>query len=1051
MSATLTIAPRAHASAKSPQLSVKPGEPIFTLDELIKHRAIEMGDSPLIGYPNESLLDFEEHSARAVDRYADAAVDKLQQLGLPPVDPTAAKPPVIGILAQSGLHVIITIIALSRLGYTVFLISTRLASPAIDQLLGLTGCNTILTTPNFHATLAEIPKEKQLALIPLLSHSDYYGKEAPVFMRTYDPEDESKKIAVILHSSGSTGMPKPIYLSHRSCIGAFAVNMNMRALLTSPLFHSNGFYEVFRSIYSKKPIYIANYALPLTRQSLISMIEHVKPELLHCVPYVLKLLAESDQGIRALASVSLVLFAGSSCPDDLGDLLVNRGVNLVANYGTTEIGRVMNSVRPPGDKYWNYLRVLPPARPYVLMDEIAPGLYECVALDGLASKSTVNSDNPPGSFRTRDIFTPHDTEPGLWKYVCRLDDRFTLINGEKVLPISIEGRIRQEECVKEAVVFGEGKSYPGVLVIRADSVSHLSDEEFLDAVWPAVEAANSKAETFSRIPRELVVVLPADAAYPKTDKGTFIRVPTYKKFEREIQSAYDNFENEKGGTLSLSGQELEEYLLGRLKERFGIDLSVETDFFASGVDSLQSIQMWNLIKRELDLGGNQSKLSQNVLYETRNIQGLARHLEALRVGEELTTDELEKMHELIRAYSSFDRHVPGTAPRPEKEVALLTGATGGLGAHLLAQLVSRPSVSSVWAMVRAPSDTAALERVSSSLKSRGLHLSPEERGKVVALACDLSRPDFGLSPSRLEELRQKLTLVIHSAWAVNFNIPVQSFETQHIKGTHNLIQLCLEVQTPGPARFFFCSSVSAAGGTPRPGTVPEKPVADPAHAQSTGYGRSKYVAEHIVRNARLAAGADARVLRIGQLIGDTKIGEWNPTEGVPMMIQTAVTLGALPMLDEEMTWLSVDYAARAIVELAGVGGNEPINHLSHRTTDPDLVYHVLNPQRFHWTKDMLPSLAKAGLRFDSLPTDQWMERLRNSDRDPSKNPPIKLLGWFEGKYGRGKPSAQSGGLVYSTVETRRDCETLRNVPDVTDVDFVQRMLSALKKHWSNTA
>ncbi len=157
----------------------------------------------------------------------------------------------------------------------------------------------------------------------------------------------------------------------------------------------------------------------------------------------------------------------------------------------------MNSARPPGDRYWNYLRLLAPARPFVLMDEVAPGLYECVALDGLKSKSTVNSDDPPGSFRTRDLFAPHATEPGLWKYVCRLDDRFTLINGEKVLPISIEGRIRQEMCVKEAVVFGEGKSYPGALIFRADEAAHMSDKEFLEAVWPAVEAANSRAETFS--------------------------------------------------------------------------------------------------------------------------------------------------------------------------------------------------------------------------------------------------------------------------------------------------------------------------------------------------------------------------------------------------------------------------------------------------------------------------------------------------------------------------------------------------------------------------
>ncbi|KAI0471149.1 hypothetical protein F4859DRAFT_505065 [Xylaria cf. heliscus] len=1046
MPTTLTIAPGGRAPAEISQPLMDPSRPILTLDELIRSRASEMGDSPLIGYPNHSLLDFEEHSARSVDRYVDAAVDKLQQLGLPPVDPSREKPPVVGILCQSGLHVIVTIIALSRLGYTVFLISTRLASPALDRLIELTECTAILTTPNFHATLAGVSKERQPTLVPILSHSDYYRKDAPAFLRLCDSEYESKKIAVILHSSGSTGLPKPIWLSHKSCIGAFAVNMNMRSLITSPLFHSHGFYEVFRSIYSRKPIYLANYSLPLTRQSLLKMLEHVKPELFHCVPYVVKLLAESDAGIQALANVNMVLFAGSSCPDDLGDLLVSRGVNLVANYGATETGRLMNSARPPSDRYWNYLRLLAPARPFVLMDEIAPGLYECVALDGLKSKSTVNSDNPPGSFRTRDLFTPHATEPGLWKYACRLDDRFTLINGEKVLPISIEGRIRQEERVKEAVVFGEGKSYPGALIFRADAAAHMSDEEFLEAVWPAVEEANSRAETFSRIPKELVVVLPANTTFPQTDKGTFIRVPTYRQFEQEIESAYERFENEKGGTLSLSGQQLEDFLLSKLGDRHGVELSAEDDFFASGVDSLQCIQMWNLIKRELDLGGNGPRLSQNVLYETGNIRALARHLERLRSGDEFSTDELGKMQDLVDKYSSFEPHVGGDAPRPDKDVVLLTGVTGGLGAHLLAQLVSRANVSSVWAMVRAPTDTAASDRVFSSLKARGIELSPGESSKVVPLACDLSRSDFGLSPSRLAALTRILTLVIHSAWAVNFNIPVQSFENQHIRAVHNLIQQCLRVKTPDPARFFFCSSVSAAGGTPRPGTVVEGPVMDPAYAQNTGYARSKYVAEHITRNAMRNAHAPAQVLRIGQLIGDTMVGEWNATEGVPMMIQTAVTLGALPMLDEEMTWLPVDYAATAITDLAGIAENGKPTNLG---LGSDIVYHILNPHRFHWTRDMLPSLAKAGLKFETLPTDQWMERLRSSDRDPAKNPPIKLLEWFESKYGHGKSTTQSGGLVYLTDETRKNSETLRNVPDVTEVGFVQMMLDRLRKHWAN--
>jgi hypothetical protein len=39
----------------------------------------------MFGAPKQSTVDFEEHSARAMDKYIDAAVVKLQELGLHPV------------------------------------------------------------------------------------------------------------------------------------------------------------------------------------------------------------------------------------------------------------------------------------------------------------------------------------------------------------------------------------------------------------------------------------------------------------------------------------------------------------------------------------------------------------------------------------------------------------------------------------------------------------------------------------------------------------------------------------------------------------------------------------------------------------------------------------------------------------------------------------------------------------------------------------------------------------------------------------------------------
>ncbi|KAG9185968.1 hypothetical protein G6011_02524 [Alternaria panax] len=1021
---------------------------IYTIDELIKRRASEFGDLPLLCFPKEGLTDYEEHSAQAIDRYVDAAVDALQRRGLEPADSLLAQAPTIAILAPSSLQFIITLLGLNRLGYAALLLSPRLASPAILSLLEQAECNTILTTAQFHDALVQVRNQKSITMLDMLEHHDYYKVDAPVFSRTYDPACENPKRAVIIHSSGSTGLPKPIYLTHRSCIATFALNLDRKALMTQPLFHSFGFYETFRSIYSGKPMYYVNYNYPITKQNLLATIEHVKPDLLFCVPYVLKLLADSDQGLKALADIDLIMYGGSACPDDLGDKLVKHGVNVCANYGATETGRVMTSVRPPGDDAWNYLRILPQVQQYLLMDEIAPSIFECVALDGLKSKSTINSDDPPNSFRTRDLFAKHPTKPNHWKYVSRLDDRLTLVNGEKVLPIPIEGRIRQEALVQEAIVFGDGKTVPGILIIKADAAANMDDEEFLQHIWPAVEDANSRAESFSRIPRDLIVVLPSGTQYATTDKSTFIRAQVYEQFKQQIQDAYDKFENDTSGSVALPLPELEAYLFRRFREELGVELkSPESDFFACGVDSLQCLRMWSLIKKEIDLGGKQAEVGQNLLYETGNIAALARYLHGLRTGETEDVQGHEQiMNDLITRYSVV---APATRPAPVRHIVVLTGVTGGLGAHLLAQLIGNPEVSEVWALVRASSDLAALERTLKSLSARGLSPTQEQLQKVIAVPSDLSKPDFGLGKDRFDQLRWKVTLVIHSAWAVNFNISVQSFEKEHIAAVQNLINLC-QASFPGDkARFFFCSSVSSAAGTPRPGTVPEGPVANISHVQKTGYARSKYVAENIVLNAAKQAGADARVLRIGQLVGDSRVGQWNTTEGIPLMIQTAVTLGALPALDEEMSWLPVDHAARIILDCCDVA-TTPFDSDSRdiiEISPPDLVYHVLNPTRFHWTRDMLPALASAGFKFETLPTDEWMQRLRESEQDPQKNPPIKLLDWFESKYGHGANTKNKGVLVYQTEKTRAKSESMRRIPSVTTVEYIRKVINRLQEEW----
>ncbi len=203
-------------------------------------------------------------------------------------------------------------------------------------------------------------------------------------------------------------------------------------------------------------------------------------------------------------------------------------------------------------------------------------------------------------------------------------------------------------------------------------------------------------------------------------------------------------------------------------------------------------------------------------------------------------------------------------------------------------------------MVRASSPAAAQARVLSTLSAKGITTALDARqlDKISCLPADLSLPTLGLDEGTAGGMRDALTAVLHTAWAVNFNLGVRSFEPHHIRGTYNLLNFCLATRTVHPARLFFCSSLSAAAGTPAPATVAEAHIEDLAHAQAMGYARSKLVAEHVVRAAGEKTGMRARVLRLGQIVGDTAHGMWNPTEAIPLMVRSANTVGALPALDE---------------------------------------------------------------------------------------------------------------------------------------------------------
>lgn len=156
-----------------------------------------------------------------------------------------------------------------------------------------------------------------------------------------------------------------------------------------------------------------------------------------------------------------------------------------------------------------------------------------------------------------------------------------------------------------------------------------------------------------------------------------------------------------------------------------------------------------------------------------------------------------------------------------------------------------------------------------------------------------------------------LTVIIHNAWKLDFNLGLGSFES-HVRGTRHLIDLAATGPHASEIRFVFTSSVTSAQGWDRDrGAVPEEIEEDTGIAVGAGYGESKYVAERVSgtslspswecpsETAQILASSGLQVtcLRIGQISGGSPMGAWSTTDWFPILVKSSLSLGAFPTAD----------------------------------------------------------------------------------------------------------------------------------------------------------
>lgn len=892
--------------------------------------------------------------------------------------------------------------------------------------------------------------------------------EVPYFPYNKTFEEGEWEPFAVFHTSGSTGLPKPIIVRQgmvaigdalktfpmwdggRIATHALARD-SKRMLLPAPLFHFGGVIGVVTaSFYEGCPVVLPTPDRPITSDLIIECLDRADVDSVSLPPGLIEELSQSKEGIEALTKMHCVSFTGSNLARECGNRLIEHGVRLLSVMGSTEWAP-LPLYENPNPALWQYFRFHTEAMGCEFRKwDFEEGVYEMVIV---RKKENQNHPGYQGVFytfpnlnewSTNDLYRPHPALPDYWIYHGRTDNIIIFSNAEKLNPVTIEEIICGHPELKAALVVGSQRFQAGLVVEpHAHPDTEAGERALLDRVWPWVERANIETVQHGRISRDMVALSNPEKPFLRASQGYVQRALTIKLYEEEIHKMYEtsSANSDDAPTLNLESQkDLIQSIVKTLQKHLAANqLEIDVDFFAAGIDSLGVINAAKILRAGLVKVGynvDAEVISPRIIYTNSTPRRLATHIFNTVVKGESGTQhsdeqQLESMHALHYKHTqNLLKAIPNRSnPRNENQVIILTGSTGSLGSYLLDLLGCNPRVAKVICLNRAADGGRAQQF--RSLTDRGLHVGILHT-KADFFHADLSKPDLGLRPDVYVRLQAEVDRVVCNAWPVNFNLPIESFDP-FVGGVRYICNFAATAARRVGVTFISSVATAQNWHVKERGSekVPETRLEDMS-LPSGGYGRSKMVGSLIIEDAAAQDAGDFpyTIIRVGQISGPlTEHGMWNRQEWLPSIIASSLYLGALPSslgAVNRIDWTPVEAMAKLVLEAAG------ISRVVAVADEFNGYYHGVNPHESQW-----PTLAVAVQEFygdrirELVPFSEWCDRLERSQTDGeaslARNPGVKLIDLYRNL----AAGTGSKPVVYDMVKTAERCPVVREIAAIT--------------------
>jgi thioester reductase-like protein len=930
-------------------------------------------------------------------------------------------------------------------------------------LLESTSCRTVLypreKAPDEFATAAIDRDDVRALELPTISEL-----MAPELIdsfpwnRIYD--EVADEAFLMLHTSGSTGNPKPVPIKHSSLASVDAQQLlpdigdryvaskewaNRRVYTALPPFHAAGWNFFAFSIFQRTELLFGPCGAPPSVSTVETVLKHDLAQAGVMAPSLLTEVAAEDAVLEIMTRWSSVTYGGGPLPTSTGHLLQSK-LKVLQVLGSSETQNLPELLSISEDD-WPYLNFHPNLG--LEFRERMEGLHELVFVrrpEFLKHQGAFCTFPELDEYATKDLYEEHPHKPGFWKYRGRLDDIIVLSNGEKFNPRSAECKIANDSGIKAALIVGAGREQPALLVEPATS-GHL-DDKTRDSLISRALCANEELPAYAQIHPTHIEILEAPDTFLQSSKGEIRRAATIDAFKDRIEALYlaagastvASCELDLSNAYTLS-ESLVAIISGELLR--GISVTEDDDFFDLGLDSLKVTRLLRLLRGGLRQQNHAigSDLTPRIIYQNPSAAVLSKALMQLITKQCPISDTPEDTdatsQSMLDSYSSL---MEGLRKR---NVLVLTGSTGSLGSYFLDKLIRKRTFAKIICLNRRGGN---LQKQLEIHRSRGL---TDDLPNVQFFEASLADRNLGLSDQQYSVLVSDTTHIFHGAWQVNFNLPMSSFRSQ-LDGCYRLVELASRCSKH--VAMTFISSVGAANhwAYKYDGPVPERALSDFAIAEPMGYAQSKLLAELLFSDANKRLGIPVTVCRVGQIAGPVKSehGAWNSSEWFPSLILSAKaltmvpeTLGAMNRID----WLPVDLLSDMLVEAIS---RKPTTTSATDRSSYDAVpvqaaefLHFVNPHQVGWSNIVSELAAHMRPRPRVVSYDTWLRALANaSEQDADKVvdvPAIKLLDFFQdiGRCDAKRP-------VFSTSLTEKACLSLRTCGPVS-VAWIKQWMKQL--------